>query len=45
MVEPNLLLDALIERAGLSHAGLAKRINSAGGGDLGLRYDHASVAR
>lgn len=44
MVEPNLLLETLVERAGLSHAGLAKRINTAGGA-LGLRYDHASVAR
>jgi tetratricopeptide (TPR) repeat protein len=44
VVEPNLLLETLIERAGLSHAGLARRINTAGG-DLGLRYDHASVAR
>jgi hypothetical protein len=42
--EPNLLLEALIELAGLSHAGLARRVNSADGG-LGLRYDHASVAR
>lgn len=39
--EPNLLLDALIERAGLSHAGLAARLNAAGG----TSYDHASVAR
>ncbi len=44
MAEPNLLLDALIEDAGLSHAGLAARINAAGR-HLGLRYDHASVAR
>lgn len=44
MTEPNLLLQALIERAGLSHAGLAKRLNDAGG-PLELRYDHASVAR
>jgi hypothetical protein len=44
VAEPNLLLAALIERAGLSHAGLAKHLNVAGG-RIGLRYDHASVAR
>jgi hypothetical protein len=44
MAEPNVLLDALIDRARLSHAGLAKRINTLGA-DHGLRYDHASVAR
>jgi tetratricopeptide (TPR) repeat protein len=44
VVEPNLLLETLLERAGLSHAGLAKRVNTAGGA-LRLRYDHASVAR
>jgi hypothetical protein len=44
VTEPNLLLAALIERAGLSHAGLAKQLNVAGG-PIGLRYDHASVAR
>jgi hypothetical protein len=43
MAEPNLVLAALIERAGLSHAGLAARINQATGGRT--RYDHASVAR
>ena len=42
--EPNLLLDALIARVGMSHAGLAARVN-ARGGTLGLAYDHASVAR
>jgi len=42
--EPNLLLDALIDRAGLSHAGLATRLNALGT-KLALRYDHASVAR
>ncbi len=46
MTEPNLLLDALIAEAGLSHAGLAARINAAGAAKgLTLRYDHASVAR
>jgi hypothetical protein len=44
VAEPNFLLDALIEAAGLSHAGLASRINAAEG-KLSLRYDHASVAR
>src|SRR5262245_32815346 len=44
MAEPNLLLEALVERAGLSHAGLARQFNLAGAA-LGLRYDHASVAR
>lgn len=42
MTEPNLLLDALIEAAGLSRAGLAVRLNTA---DRHFRYDHASVAR
>src|SRR5262245_51784267 len=42
--EPNLLLDAWIERAGLSHAGLAVRLN-AHSSARGSRYDHASVAR
>lgn len=44
VAEPNHLLHALIEDAGLSHAGLASRINNAAS-HLGLRYDHASVAR
>lgn len=44
MPEPNHVLDALIDAAGLSHAGLAARLNAAGQ-DLRLRYDHASVAR
>jgi len=42
--DPNHVLDGLIEAAGLSHAGLAARLNRAGE-DLRLRYDHASVAR
>src|SRR4051812_39153711 len=41
MAEPNLLLAALIEQAGLSNAGLARRVNVLGG----QQYDHASVAR
>lgn len=42
MAEPNILLDALLDRAGLSRAGLARQLN---GRDTELRYDHASVAR
>jgi predicted double-glycine peptidase len=30
MTEPNVLLDALIEQAGFSHAGFAARINQHG---------------
>jgi tetratricopeptide (TPR) repeat protein len=44
--EPNILLDALIDESGLSHAGFAARVNEHGrtrGTDL--HYDHASVAR
>ncbi|WP_433057060.1 hypothetical protein [Dactylosporangium sp. CS-033363] len=44
MGEANLLLAALIERAGLSNAGLARRVNLLGA-EQRLRYDHASVAR
>lgn len=43
MADANLLLAALIERAGLSNAGLARRVNILSGDKL--RYDHASVAR
>ncbi|WP_433329881.1 transcriptional regulator [Spirillospora sp. CA-294931] len=39
--EPNLLLDALLDEAGISHAGLASRVNLRGTS----RYDHASVRR
>lgn len=46
MSEPNVLLDALIEAAGFSHAGFADRVNQRGRQcGLDLRYDHASVAR
>jgi hypothetical protein len=46
MTEPNVLLDALIEEAGLSHAGLAVRVNQRGlQYRLDFHYDHASVAR
>jgi len=44
--EPNVLLDALIEEAGISHAGFAARVNQRGEQQgLDLHYDHASVAR
>ena len=46
MREPNILLDAIIEEAGMSHGGLAARVNRLGERDgLGLLYDHASVRR
>jgi hypothetical protein len=46
MSEPNVLLDALIEEAGFSHAGFAMRVNQHGlQYGLNLHYDHASVAR
>jgi tetratricopeptide (TPR) repeat protein len=46
MSEPNVLLDALIEEAGFSHAGFAARVNQRGEQcGLEARYDHASVAR
>jgi hypothetical protein len=46
MSEPNVLLDALIEEAGFSHAGFAVRVNQAGKQNgIDLHYDHASVAR
>lgn len=46
MSEPNVLLDALIEEAGFSHAGFAARVNRRGEQcGLEVRYDHASVAR
>ncbi len=45
-MEFNALLDALLDEAGMSHAGLAKRINVAGDAHgLCLSYDHTSVAR
>lgn len=40
-MEPNALLDALLDEAGMSHAGLAARINTA----VGRRYDHTAVGR
>ena len=46
MREPNILLDAIIDEAGMSHSGLAARVNRLGERDgLGLLYDHASVRR
>ncbi|MFG3238503.1 transcriptional regulator [Streptomyces sp. NPDC086993] len=44
--EPNVLLAALIEEAGVSRAGLAAHINRAGRSrGLRLRYEHTAVAR
>jgi hypothetical protein len=44
--EPNFLLDALIDEAGMSHDGLAARVNPRGERlGLTLLYDHASVRR
>jgi hypothetical protein len=45
-MEPNTLLDALLDEAGMSHAGLAARINTAGArrGHT-LSYDHTAVGR
>lgn len=46
MREPNFLLDALIDEAGMSHDGFAARVNQAGARHgLTLLYDHASVRR
>ena len=46
MREPNILLDALIDEAGMSHDGFAARVNQAGKRHgLVLLYDHASVRR
>ncbi|UYQ61176.1 transcriptional regulator [Streptomyces peucetius] len=45
-MQPNTLLDALLEEAGFSHAGLAARVNLAGSArGLSLRYEHTAVAR
>ncbi|WP_328899324.1 transcriptional regulator [Streptomyces sp. NBC_00441] len=44
--EPNTALEALIEEAGVSRAGLAAHVNRAGRArGLGLRYEHTAVAR
>ena len=46
MREPNILLDALIDEAGMSHDGFASRVNQAARRQgLVLLYDHASVRR
>jgi hypothetical protein len=45
-MEPNTLLDALLDEASMSHAGLAARVNQAGRAEgKKLRYDHTAVAR
>lgn len=45
-MEPNTLLDAVLDEAGMSHAGLAARINTAGANlPKPLRYDHTAVGR
>jgi tetratricopeptide (TPR) repeat protein len=45
-MEPNTLLDALLEEAGISHAGLAARINQAAAAHgKPSRYDHTAVGR
>lgn len=46
MRDPNILLDALIDEAGMSRDGFAARVNQAGARHgLVLLYDHASVRR
>lgn len=46
MREPNILLDALIDQAGMSHDGFAARVREAGKlRGMVLQYDHASVRR
>ncbi|WP_455358034.1 transcriptional regulator [Streptomyces sp. SYSU K21746] len=43
---PNTLLDALLDEAGISRAGLAAHVNQAGRArGLVLRYEHTAVAR
>ncbi|MFE5846760.1 transcriptional regulator [Streptomyces niveus] len=45
-MQPNTLLDSLIDEARMSHAGFAARVNRAGQSrGLGLRYEHTSVLR
>ncbi|MEV6327380.1 transcriptional regulator [Streptomyces sp. NPDC051909] len=45
-MHPNTLLDAMLAEAGISHAGLAARVNQAGRArGLALRYEHTAVAR
>ncbi|MEU6310448.1 transcriptional regulator [Streptomyces sp. NPDC047014] len=45
-MQSNVLLDALLAEAGMSHAGLAAHVNQAGRSrGLALRYEHTAVAR
>ncbi|CAM5642964.1 MULTISPECIES: hypothetical protein [Streptomyces] len=45
-MEPNSLLDAILDEAGISHAGLALHVNQLGRQrGLALRYEHTAVAR
>ncbi|MVO90191.1 transcriptional regulator [Streptomyces sp. p1417] len=45
-MQPNTLLDAILDEAGISHAGLAAHVNQAGKArGLPLRYEHTAVAR
>ncbi|MFE7776134.1 transcriptional regulator [Streptomyces sp. NPDC057445] len=45
-MQPNTLLDALLDEAGISHAGLAAHVNQTGRArGLALRYEHTAVAR
>ncbi|WP_042389688.1 hypothetical protein [Streptacidiphilus melanogenes] len=45
-MEPNTLLDALLDEAGMSHAGLSSRVNKLGQArGLTLRYDRTAVTR
>ncbi|MBQ1159321.1 transcriptional regulator [Streptomyces sp. A73] len=45
-MEPNSQLDALLDQAGMSRAGLATRVNRLGShAGITLRYDHTAVAR
>lgn len=45
-MEPNTLLEAVIDEAGVSRAGLAAHVNQAGRArGLCLRYEHTAVAR
>ncbi|SCD41506.1 transcriptional regulator [Streptomyces sp. di188] len=45
-MQPNALLDAILDEAGIFHAGLAAHVNQAGRArGLTLRYGHTAVAR
>ncbi|MEU0132105.1 transcriptional regulator [Streptomyces sp. NPDC006289] len=45
-MEPNVLLESLIDEAGVSRAGLAGHVNQAGRArGLSLRYEHTAVSR